>query len=253
MSLTEKRLKKILNNINFENAIIINQGEPYLKELKEYPIEIINSNTIGLSKSRNIALTKMNQIYSLLTDDDVIFVKDYSTIIEDSFHKNPDVDIITFKIKNENGNDFRKYRKKSFIYNRFSILKVSSIEFAIKTETIKKKRIFYNENFGLGAKYVSGEENLFLQNCLKKGLKAVYLPITIAEHSSFHSGSVLAINDLISKGALFVNLFPFSWIFVNFIFVLKKNRKIKVSFIKSIYNIYKGSISYLFSKIKKNQ
>lgn len=64
--------------------------------------------------------------------------------------------------------------------NFFSSMRVSSVEIAMRRDRIVAQNIYFNENFGSGAKYQMGEENIFLFNCLKKNLKLFYIPKIIA-------------------------------------------------------------------------
>ena len=84
-------------------------------------------------------------------------------------------------------------------------MKVSSVEIAFKSQSIKDTGVRFNEIFGAGAKYFAGEENIFLYDCLKEGLSIQYVPIKIADlhigESSWFKG--FDKEYFIAKGAIF--------------------------------------------------
>lgn len=63
--------------------------------------------------------------------------------------------------------------------HRWNCGRYPTYSFACKTELLHKKNITFNLLFGGGAKYSNGEDSLFIQECLKKGMKIVALPINI--------------------------------------------------------------------------
>jgi len=89
---------------------------------------------------------------------------------------------------------------------------------------IKKNQIKFDERFGLGTNFPSGEEYIFITDCFKSGLTVKYLPINIGVHPNETSGmdfyttpeKVLAKREMIKR--------IFTWkspIFI-FLFWLKK-------------------------------
>lgn len=252
IKLTDDKLNQIKKNMFSDNMIIINQTDKEIKE--EYCLEdkivIKNYNEKGLAKSRNRALYNNTYEFCLLTDDDVIYEKDIREKIIDAFDTNKDADIITFQYKKNHNIYGKKYKKKEFYHNRFSILKVSSIEIALRSEKINNLNIKYNELFGLGSKYIGGEEVIFLKDCLKKGLKIKYIPIPIAKHPDESSGKKIEKKIIFSRGAIFVELFnKFYWIFI-VIFIIKKLKNYKgFGRINAMKLMFKGAKEYM--KLKK--
>ncbi|MCT7492529.1 glycosyltransferase [Aliarcobacter cryaerophilus] len=179
----------------------------------------------GLSKSRNKAIEFCNSDIALISDDDVEYIENLEEIIVKAFEENPSIDIITFQIKTPDGGLFKtNYQDFEFIHNMKSIMKVSSIEIAFKTNSIKKSNLKFDEKFGLGTNYPTGEEAIFLSDALKRGLKIKYIPITIVFHPKESSGGMFKDNPkLISaKGAMLYRIFGICGYLVAFIFAIKK-------------------------------
>ena len=238
-------------NIDNIDLLIINQTTNN-NISSEKCTKMINFNEIGIAKSRNRAIENTDADIAMISDDDVIYEKNLIKIIERSFIENPDADIITFKIVTPEGEEFNSYKDKSFYHNERSILKVSSIEVAFRTKTIKEKNIKFDEFFGLGAKYISGEENIFLMDCLKNGLVIKFIPIVIGKHPKESSGHILDESAIYSKGALFYRLFGYKCLYLNLLFIIKKLKIIKFNKFKAISLIYKGTKEYIITETTKN-
>lgn len=229
-----------IKEMNLEAEVtIINQGKNPLIEDK-----VINSSNYGLSKSRNIALEKGRGDILILTDDDVVYEKGYSKIIRGYFEKNKDIDILTYKVKTLDGKDFKVYKEKGYKYNLRTLLKVSSIEIAIRRSAVERYNLRYDEDFGLGSRYETGEENILLYDAYKKGAKIAFSPVYICRHPKVTSGKNLDNKTIYSKGALFYRLFSRTSLLMNLVFILKKRREINFSLIKAIQIIYKGGYDY---------
>ncbi len=131
----------------------------------------------GLSKSRNMAVEKSKGKYCLLCDDDEILYENYKDAIINAYKKYKTADIICFIVKRE-GKHYPKYPHK---IGYLRSLRIASWQITFKRDSIKKAGIKFDTEVGSGTKLGSGEENIFLFDCLKKGLKIYYVPITIGE------------------------------------------------------------------------
>lgn len=136
---------------------------------------IISSSEKGLSRSRNMAIKESVGDICLFVDDDEELVPDYDSIIRNAFINNPKADIICFKIAGVK----KKYSNEKNRIGYLRALKVGSCQIAIKRESIINNNIKFDENFGSGTEMGSGEENIFLYDCLKKRLRIYYEPILI--------------------------------------------------------------------------
>ena len=156
------------------------------KDKQSFDVTYIETKQRGLSASRNMALSNAASDICILCDNDVEYVQDYDRIINDAFAKY-DADIIVFFIKRPERNCPVFDRPKRMGY--LSVLKIFSPEIAIRRRRVDVR---FNELFGAGARFFLGEENLFLYDCLRKGLKVMYVPTMIAavrdEESTWFKG-----------------------------------------------------------------
>ena len=233
ISTTKKNNLDFIENIFFENPqhnfpiIIVNQAGK-IKNSDNKNIKIINTETKGLSESRNMAIKNSSKKFCLLADDDIIYKNGFYKTIEQSFEENLDADIITFMMVDKNGKHFKKYPN-NIKHNYKSIREVNSVVIAFKRESIIKNNIQFNTLFGLGATFETGEEYLFLRNCIEKDLTVLFCPKIILEHKSISSGK-LAFKDknIFARAAIFYKFYGYlSYLkLMHHIYLLKKKNMI---------------------------
>lgn len=175
----------LIKRMNIQtNAIIVNQCNHYaFHELNHngFVVKWFDVAERGLSKSRNIALSKSNSDICLLVDDDEILNDSYGEIIKNEFVLNKKASIITFNLESI-GNISKRYinkkRKKLYFFN---IMRYGSARIAFRRNDVLNKRIYFAPNFGAGAEISCGEDSLFLHDCLVKGLNLYTSPKYIAK------------------------------------------------------------------------
>jgi len=226
------------------NALMINQSndENYWEERQKYGLlRIFSSKERGLSNSRNMAIEKACGKYALLCDDDELLYDEYPQIIEKAFEDNPKADIICFQVKYNT----KKYSNKAKKLGFLSSLKISSVQICLKIEAIKKKGITFDPNFGAGTPIGSGEENIFLYDCLKKGLYLYYVPICIGEVAQNNSTWFKGFNQLyfFNRGRIIRRMMGFigGGAYCLYFVVSKYSRyKSNLTFKSACLNILKG-------------
>ena len=136
----------------------------------------------GLTKSRNNAIRIATGDVCVIADDDVRYTNEYFDKIIDSDRLGI-YDIICFKINTGDGNpEYKNYPLKQIIINSLKDHVPSSIEITFKRKLIVENCIDFDERFGLGSWLNGGEENLFVYDAIKKGLKVGFIPEYIVEH-----------------------------------------------------------------------
>lgn len=190
------------------DAIIINQcGVFSEKKIKSVYGTIIWINTAerGAALSRNTALQRSNADVAVFADDDIIYRDDYVKIIEEEFECHPEADIILFNVPSLNPDRPNPQISSWGRVRLWNGLKYGTFNIAFRVNRVRKKCISFNQYFGGGAQFGSGEDTLFIVESLKKGLKIYKSPKIIAvgkqESSTWFSG----FNEkyFLDKGALF--------------------------------------------------
>lgn len=193
---TENKLTVLLSAMNLEDdsivrelnisgdVVIINQSDHADDNMTESDMQKIRMITVperGLSKSRNRALRAAKEEGAeicIFCDNDVQYVQDYQKKILDAFKRHPESDLLVFFIERPERHSPIFDRERQM--GRLSTMKIFSPEVAFRLSSLREKNIVLDEAFGAGAKYAMGEENIFLWDCLKNGLKITYIPERIA-------------------------------------------------------------------------
>lgn len=187
----------LVNQMNVKgNAIIINQCDKNdFIELNDNNrcIKMFSFNERGIGLSRNTALMRSTADICVMADDDLTYVDDYEMIIKKAFEDNPKADMIIFNVPALNEErDGNSDNKKEYKVNYSNFMRYGTFRLAFRRESILKANIYFSLLFGGGAKYGSGEDTLFIHECLKKGLKIYTCPIQIGtvkqEDSSWFKG-----------------------------------------------------------------
>lgn len=140
-------------------------------------VKFINTTERGLSNSRNMAiLNATNADICYMCDDDEFLADDYEDTIVSAYEKYPYKSIITFSLIRK---DYT-YPTKAQKMGIKQILKTSSVQTTFRRDDILKCNIFFDPKMGSGSGNGGGEENKFLMDCKRAGLKLWYVPQIIA-------------------------------------------------------------------------
>ncbi len=212
---------KAFSSLSF-NRLVISQNQRGLK-VEEKGFRFLSFDEKGLSKSRNRGLEAAEGDIIIIADDDLEYCEGFQAKIKNAFIQNPDADGITFRVITPKGEAYKSYSEKSFKHNRKSIYNVSSVEMAFRLKSIRKHRIIFDNDFGLGAKFKSGEETIFLNDALDKGMNIYFVPEDIVIHPLESSGKVLDQDFFFSKGALIKRMYKGSaYMGLGILFLIKQ-------------------------------
>ena len=226
------------------NCIIVHQiYEPIEVQGREIPNDFKYKKLEfpGLSKSRNVAIDLCDTAYAYIMDDDVKF---YPEKIQDvvALMERDAVDVATCQFCYETRGLPARYKKESYDHDLISAAKVASIEICVNVESIRSKRIRFDERFGLGSELPSGEEYIFLADCIKNGLRVRYYPILIGQHPDFVSGAdfYTDFKKIMAKREMIKRVWGWKSPFLIFAFWMKKmplvlRRGHALSFTKTIF------------------
>lgn len=209
--------------------------------------KMIDTNTIGTSVSRNLALKNAEGDICIFADDDISYVEDYEKIISDCFSSYPEADIITFQIKTPDGSLFkRNYMRSVRWHNLRTVLKAASIEIAFKRDSVLRAGLSLDLEFGLGSRYRIHDDVIFLADAIKRNLKVLYMPIPIVIHPKESSGTQYSDFLIFSKGAAFYRIYHGGAYFIDFVYALKKYNEYrdKYTFMSFLKLMFKGSWEY---------
>lgn len=223
--------------------LIIHQNKASVKVplfLQRDDIKIINTITKGLSKSRNIGIKNCKTKYALIADDDVEYIEEaLEKVLE--IMKDDAPDFASFKVKTPNDEpEFKNYPSEKHLFKN-SYIPVASIEILLNINAIKNKQIAFDERFGLGTKLRQGEEEIFIQDLIRKGFNGIFYPLFLVKHPYESTGTkpIKESKKYFLKGALSQRLGKK--------YKLPKFNSLIRSF-KNIIFLYSGKMYILFTK-----
>lgn len=181
----------------------------------------------GLSKSRNFGLKHTDTKYAYIMDDDVEFDSKKILDLVDWMEVNH-IDVATCRFKFDDGSYPKRYKKNAFKHNLFTSTGISSIELCINVQSINVAGIRFDERFGLGTPLPSGEEYIFIADCIRSDLNVWYYPITVGIHQKVTSGMDFysTPNKVLAKREMLKRVFGHLAYLVIFLFWAKKIPKI---------------------------
>lgn len=171
---------------------------------------MVSTTTIGVGINRNVGLMYCDADICLLADDDMRYVDGYRDMVNKAFDAHPEADVIVFNVASRNSARLLGNVGKNKRASRTDLSSIGIHGVAARVASIRRANIWFSPMFGGGAKYGSGEDAIFLQDLVKKGLTVWLCSKTIAyadqsNSTWFHGYSEKYFMD---KGALFSAAYP---------------------------------------------
>lgn len=174
---------RLLEKMNIQtSAIVCNQCDRYETETVDFrgqKIHWFSFSERGVGLNRNNALMRATGDIVLLADDDVVYCDGYEDLIVQYYESHPQADIVIFNFKMKRGEtDYYDRVTKEGRVRKKDATKYGTYCISARRECLRLANIFFHLDFGGGTTFSCGEDSLFLQECLKKGLK-IYSTKTI--------------------------------------------------------------------------
>ncbi len=228
------------------DVIVANQADKFdysEQYTKDNRIRFITHNTKGVGINRNIALLNSGDDILVFADDDIKYRDGAFEEIQKAFQKSPDADGFIFNV-NTIGQDMgRRENAEIKRVRTYNFLNYGAVRLVIKKESLKKNAIYFSEMFGGGAKYGSGEDTLFIRECLKKNLKLYTYPFILADVYQEKSSWFEGYNDkyFYDKGALMKACFRMIYPMLIVAYAVKSARKMDKKFLDILYTMKNGA------------
>ncbi len=234
-------------DLNTLNILIVNQtSKDKILASDKSNIRVVNSFERGLSKSRNLALQHADADIVLFSDDDTEYLSGALQNVRDAYQSFPEAALISFQYLRENGELSKIYHKDSGYQNtKLHKQSLSSIEVSVRPDLINTNKISFNTCFGLGERFVCGEEQVFRDDVVRKNLKVAYVAKPIVKH--FGSTSVPPEHSkayteaLVAQKYLQHNKLTYLWL-IRYIYKLISRKVIRFSEIGNIWRYGKTAI-----------
>lgn len=202
----------LLDTMNIQtDAIVGNQCET--NEISqfchgEHRVKWLSLAERGVGLNRNNALMRAEGDVVLFADDDMVYVDGYQQLVEEAFRAIPQADVIIFDLQYPD-----RPRKPIAKIEKMTVrkcMRFGTARICARLSPLRHRGISFNLCFGGGADFGSGEDSLFLKDCIRRGLRVYTYPRVIARLSPRESTWFQGYNDkfFFDKGVLFYALFP---------------------------------------------
>ena len=163
------------------------------------------SNSIGVGNSRNLAIEKSSADILLFTDDDMIYSDRYEKDIINEFESHPNADMIIFNVNTINKDRPFAHTNEFTKVSAYGCFKYGTPQIAVKKIFVDKHKLRFSTQFGGGAEYSAGEDNLFILTAIKNGGSVYASPITIGTAGQLKSTWFNGYNEkyFYDKGAFY--------------------------------------------------
>jgi len=216
------------------DALVVNQCDANREDtftVDGNQVRMFSNTERGLSNSRNALLKHAQGDICILGDDDLVYVEGYDAIIEKAYLDYPDADIICFRFALDEKLTPRPHFETAREIGMFQISKIASVEVTFKRESVKNAELQFCPLLGVGSTFGSGEENAFLADALRAGLKIQYVPETICylqptpeERVKWQNG--FDKDYFIKRGACFYRIYKAAFLPFTAAFLLLKKRNL---------------------------
>ena len=175
----------LLEKMNIQSdAIICNQCDRYEFEefiYRGYNIKWFSFAERGVGLNRNNGLMRATADIVLFADDDLVYVDGYPEIIKEAFSNNKEADIFILDLAYRNKKVKRIMKEEKLSFRK--TMRFGGARICARLSKLRLHGLSFNLCFGGGTGFSSGEDTLFLKDCISKGLKIYSYPKLIASLS----------------------------------------------------------------------
>ena len=181
----------------------------------------------GVAKSRNKAIDLAKGEYLIFSDDDITFSATGLQQAIDYLDSHPEVALLLGQATDESGALRKRYPKTIEKLGSLNSARAATYEMIIRVSEVRKLGVRFDEDFGAGAKNYLGDEYIFVVDLIKAGGKAVFAPITLAQHPTESSGSRWGSEqDRRARAVIFTRVFGALAPFVRLPFGIRRRREL---------------------------
>lgn len=243
-------IESLVKDMRVKSAVVINQVTKNITLPMDIRGDSLTSFSVkerGLSKSRNMAIKNAKADICLIADDDMYYVKDYEQIVSNAYAKYPQADIITFYVDHEDPTQAARIQRGGKV-SLLKTMKTVSYQISFRRESITKCDLRMDERFGTGTDLYMGEENIFLFDACRKGLKVYHVPLKIATLKKDSISTWFTGYDeryFVVKGSVFYRMYPRLSTILLLQFILRKSSQYSSSIApgRAIFSGFTGIIN----------
>lgn len=244
-----KSKEDIINLYHFlhikSDALIANQNgknETYELNIDNHKVKVVCTDTVGVSKNRNILLDNAYNDICLCIDDDCPLVDNYIDIVTNFFNTHKCEYVLFNGLVPYEGNRKVHNKKTKKVHSIFDVSYAGGPGLAFKSKCIRKYNFKYNEKMGYPNYIYLGEDTHMLkQICDSKAIfyrsKDILFSVDIdkEDNSTYFKG--FEEQFFVVKGVNFKNMFPriYWFLTIHYCFKLSKQSGLKYQKIRKAF------------------
>jgi GT2 family glycosyltransferase len=212
-----------------EILVLLQGAREIAPEMRARPdIRVIPLEGRGVARSRNAAIAHAQGRFLLFADDDITILKDAIPHFLTAFERNSALVLVTGRTRSPDGTLHKRYAQTETRLTLVNSAKTGTCEMMVRVDAAREHGLQFDENFGAGAENFIGDEYIFVADLLRKGLRAQFIPVTIAEHPAESSGLRFSgAAPMRARKALFRRVFGRAAPFFALLFVLRNWRRVE--------------------------
>ena len=181
----------------------------------------------GVAKSRNQAIDLAQGDYLIFSDDDITFNEFGLRQAIEFLDAHPDVSLLLGQATDESGTLRKSYPATVEKLGSLNSARAATYEMIVRVADVRRLGVRFDEDFGAGAKNYLGDEYIFVVDLIRAGGKAVFAPITLAQHPTESSGSRWgSAQDRRARAVIFTRVFGVFAPFVRLPFGIRRRREL---------------------------
>lgn len=246
ISTVDQKDFSLLEKMNIQSdAVVVNQCDKNMVEdfvFRGHRIKWISMSGRGVGLSRNSALAYADADIVLWADDDMVYFEGYREKVLRAFQENPKADIICFNLNIYQGNILidGNYHTKKKRLSLINCMRYGAPAVSARRKVILKNNLSFSLLFGGGAEFSSGEDSLFLCDCVKKKLYLLADPEVLANVYNQDSTWFCGYTDkfFTDKGVFYCVAFPHLYYILFMYYAIRFPRIYKTSNSRLIFKLF---------------
>lgn len=207
----------------------------------------------GLTKSRNLAISKSQADICIICDDDEIFNDGYEKAVSSAYDALPDADIIIFDMVDRPLKWGNSIKRLGYI----DLMSVSSWQITFRREKLLASGVLFDENMGAGSGNGAEEEFRFLTQCRKAKLRIYHYPFRLASVAQTQSTWFKGFDEefFVNRGntTRYIMGLPLSVLYAAYYAFAKRKQLSDMSMLRAFSYTVKGIKENRLTKLKKGK
>ena len=207
----------------------------------------------GLTKSRNLAISKSQADICIICDDDEIFNEGYEKAVLSAYDALPDADIIIFDMVDRPLKWGNSIKRLGYI----DLMSVSSWQITFRREKLLASGVLFDENMGAGSGNGAEEEFRFLTQRRKAKLRIYHYPFRLASVAQTQSTWFKGFDEefFVNRGntTRYIMGLPLSVLYAAYYAFAKRKQLSGMSMLRAFSYTVKGIKENRLTKLKKGK